>query len=134
MLTIRPAQPEEIVSSLFSGASPIDVAAVRLSANGRLVSDGSRPVAASGLVRINDGRLFLFFDVVHGALCGVSHARAIIRAAREMLAVVAEPVYTPCNQAKHATAHKLVALCGFEPTDEFIEDARVWLKLPRSPA
>lgn len=91
---------------------------------------GSEPVAAAGLVRVDDGRLFLFFDVADGMLGGVGHAKLIIKTALEMLADAGEAVWTPCHASKYARAPKLVALCGFEPTDEIIEDARVWLRLP----
>lgn len=96
----------------------------------RLVSLGSKLVAAGGLVRVDDGRLFLFFDVEDGAVSGAAHAKTFIRSALEMLNEAGEPVWTPCHATKYPRAPKLVALCGFKPTDEFIEDARVWLKLP----
>lgn len=108
----------------------IERAAVVTAAACRLFCLGCAPVAAAGLVRIDDGRLFLFFDVADGRLGGAGHAKLIIDTAREMLSEAGEPVWTPCHETKYLRAPKLVALCGFESTEEYIEDARVWLKLP----
>jgi hypothetical protein len=103
---------------------------VAMATVGRLFSLGATPVAAGGLVRVDDGRLFLFFDVEDAVVSGAAHAKTFIRTALEMLQEAGEPVWTPCHATKYPRAPKLVAMCGFMPTDEFIEDARVWLKLP----
>lgn len=111
-------------------ATELELAVVSMATTARLFLLAGKPAAGGGLVRIDDGRLFLFFDVVDGVLAGAGHAKVIIEAGREMLAAVGEPVWTPCDAAKYPKAPKLVALCGFRPTEEIIEDARVWLKLP----
>ena len=108
----------------------LDGAAAATAETARLFYIGDQPVAAAGLLRIIDGRLFLFFDVTDGAMAGPAHARLIIETALEMLEEAGEPVWTPCHEDRYPRAPKLVALCGFLPTDEYIEDARVWLKLP----
>lgn len=130
-LSVRVVRAAELDSCFFAPrASVIERAAVATAVRCRLVSLGAEPVAAAGLIRVDDGRLFMFFDVADGLLNGVGHAKFIVRAAREMLSQVDEAVWTPCHDAKYKSAPKLVALCGFVPTDEMIEDARVWLKSP----
>lgn len=129
-LTIRPATGAEAIGAFAGWEDDLSRAVVAISRDIRLGLRGGQAVAVAGIVRIDDGRLFLFFDVADGGLSGSRDALAIVRAARDMLEAQVEPVWTPCHVGKYPTAPKLVALCGFHPTNEIIEDAQVWLRLP----
>lgn len=72
-------------------------------------------------------RLWLNFDAGVGA---DKVALAIVRAARDMLSGVRETVYAIGDEQQHATARRLLDLCGFQPTIETWGGERIWLRLP----
>lgn len=81
-------------------------------------------VAMGTLVRIHD-KLWAYFDVRDNL-----PARAgllVIRAARRQMAAAGEPVYVAANDGVHEDAGRLLKACGFTPTDQYVNDKRVWV-------
>lgn len=72
-------------------------------------------------------RVWLHFDVLSDAARTAS--LLIVRAARDLLADVAGPVYALCDEQRYATAPRLLRLCGFTPTSETWGKDTIWLTL-----
>lgn len=83
------------------------------------------PAAFGGYVRGDDGRLWAFLDTKPEVVR--SGGMAVVKAVRAALDAVSEPVYVHCHAAKFATAERLLRVLGFAPTDEIIDEKRVWI-------
>ena len=127
-IVTRSASVQEIVS-IYDDASKVERSrAVErdgvVLAIGLLVRHAAHVVYRDAPPRI-ERRLWLNFDTRAGA---GRAALAIVRASRDMMAGIDEPVYALCDEIVHATAPQLLRLCGFAPTPEIWSGTSIWLK------
>ena len=104
---IREATPDQLRKLVGAHAAHVE--------RGWVMDDES---ALGGFCRF-EGRLWAFYDVL-----GAVDVR-VFYAIRSVLEAQTEDVFVPCNQA-YATAPRLLALLGFEPTEEMRFGMVVW--------
>ena len=108
-------------------ASRVVLRGGKVVALGLLVRQPARVVYGDGSVAV-EPRLWLNFDAQDGAQAA---ALAVVRAALDMTTWLAEPVYALCESDVHATAPRLLRLCGFAPINETWGGTGIWQKLPQ---
>lgn len=90
-----------------------------------LVVEGGEVLAVGGIAPIG-ARLWGFLNVKPEV---VGMRWTLIRSIRARLKTLAHraAVYAPCETAASPNAERLLRLLGFVPTDEFVDDLRVWV-------